>query len=490
MKLTKKKELGMIGLFFSILVFGVLIYTGTITSGWHLVDDQEYICYMLQMEQDGASYFECLADTILTDLTWRFRPLYYFLRVTLTVLIGDNLVIWSVIKGMVTVTAFFFLYMCARELKCSIFPSVLFSMVVMVGPQSVVWWKLGPQECTGMMIFSIGFYFMLKWMHTGKRRYNWIAMLFLIGAGIYKESFLMMIPFAISYLFYEDIKADGFRIKTLWNSFKKNMILLCSLIITLVVSLLVIFLYSGTSVGFHDSVMTPNAYKLLWINMLQNSLQWFVCFVIPIFIIMLTGCRKWTKLIWEILLTMAVMIPQFILYIQLGFEERYIIPWVFGYAYFVVIALGNWEVMRGMRRKLWYCCVIGLLVVHFPIVIAEGEYYTYRGHSVTTVFEMVLKESTPDTKILAAYTPYDESDLTLSAWMRYNGRDNVYVWDNDEGTCTDIMGVGEGNIADVEDMDYILFYNPQDRHYCYEPNIDLNNYIKTEYGTLVICRKK
>ena len=487
--LSRKKELWLAGIFFTVLVFGVLLYTGTITSGWHLVDDQEYIDYILQMKVDGASYFECLKDTILKDLTWRFRPLYYILRVTFTVFFGTNLVAWSITKGIVTVIAFFFLYLCAREMKCSSFRAVLFSMVVMVGPQSVVWWKLGPQECTGMMLFSSAFYFLLKWMETRKQRYNCGALALLVMAGLYKESFLMMLPFAISYLFYIDIKREGFHFKTIWESFKKNVVMICTLVAFLIVALMVIFFYSGTDVGFYDSHMSPNAYKLLWINMLQNPLKWFVYAVIPLFFIMLTGIKKWPKLIWEFLLTMAVMIPQFILYLKLGFEERYIIPWVFGYAYFVVIALGNWEVMQGIRRTLYYCCIVGLLIMHFPIVISEGEYFTYRGHSVTEVFHTVLQESEPDSKILAAYSPYVESDLTLSFWMRLNGRDHVYAWDNDALTCTDIVGEGEGNMADVQDMDFILFYNPQDRHYCYEPDIDLTDYTKTEYGTLVICRK-
>ncbi len=489
MKISKKKELCIAGLFFTALVFDILLFTGTITSGWHLVDDQEYVDYLIQMKMDKLSYFECLKDTIVKDLSWRFRPLYYFIRVTFTVFFETNLVAWSIAKGIVTVLAFFFLYLIAREMKCNIFYSVLFAMVVMVGPQSVVWWKLGPQECTGLMLFSIGFYFLLKWVDTRKKAYNWLSLIMMILAGLFKESFLMMIPFAISYLFYYDIKRNGFSLKTVFISFKKNIFMICSLIIFLILCLLVIFFHSGTGQGFYDSSMSMNSYKILWIYILQNPLQWFAVFAALIFIIMLTGIKRWKNLIWEFLLTMAIMIPQFILYLKLGFEERYIIPWVFGYAYFIVIALSNWDGIKGIRSKLYCCCILGLLVIHFPIVISEGEYYTYRGDSVTTVFNTVLKESTADSKILAAYSPYVESDLTASFWMRYNGRDKVYVWDNEKKTCTDITGAGEGSTADINDMDFILFYNPKDRHYCYEPDIDLENYTRTEYGTLVICRK-
>lgn len=490
MKKSKKIEIISITIFYILLVFGVLLLTGTITSGWHLVDDQEYIDYILQMKFDGLSYWECLKNTILQDLMWRFRPLYYFLRVTFTVFFGTNLVAWSLLRGFTTAAAFLFLYLCGRKMKCNIFYSVLFSLVVMVGPQSVVWWKLGPQEGTGMLIFAIGFYFLLLWLESGKKCYKWNAVITLILVGLYKESFLLMLPFALSYLFYYDFKNEGFSFTTIKKVFIKNKAIIISLIAFLCIALAVIFKYSGTNVAYLGEEFTPNRYKILWIGMLQNSLEGFFWCAAAVFLIMLTGIKKWNELFWEFLLTIAIMAAQFILYIRLGFEERYILPWSFGYAYFMVIALSNWSIMQGIRRKIYCVCLAGLIIFHFPIVIKEAEYYTYRGQSVTDVFNTVLEETEPDSKILAAYWPYEESNITASYWMRLNGRDNVYSWNEDNKECIDITGEGKGTKEELQNMEYILFYNPKDRHYCGEPDMDFSNYNKEECGTLVIYRKR
>ena len=107
--MSRRKEYSIAFVLFFLLVFVLLLATGTITSGWHLVDDHEYVEYLLQMKAPGGSLLSCMGDVLRADFTSRFRPLYYILRVTLTAVIGSNLVVWSVIKALETVLALFFL---------------------------------------------------------------------------------------------------------------------------------------------------------------------------------------------------------------------------------------------------------------------------------------------------------------------------------------------------------------------------------------------
>ena len=144
---------------------------------------------------------------------------------------------------------------------------------------------------------------------------------------------------------------------------------------------------------------------------------------------------------------------------------------------------------KGIRKILYSGVLILLLVPHFLVLVKEAEYFTYRGHSVTTVLNEALSKSSPDMNILSAYSPYEESDITVSCWMQLQGRDNVYTWNENERTCTDKSGTGYGRIEDVSEMDIILFYNPKDRHYCYDPSIDLSNYTRIDYGTMTMCIK-
>ncbi len=80
-KMDKKREAVLVWIFFAVLVFGVVIVTGTLTSGFHLVDDWEFAQYIDWITLEHRSLWDCLRDTVSFDLTLRFRPLYYGLRV-------------------------------------------------------------------------------------------------------------------------------------------------------------------------------------------------------------------------------------------------------------------------------------------------------------------------------------------------------------------------------------------------------------------------
>ena len=141
----KKREAVCVWLFFAVLVFGGVMATGTLTSGFHLVDDWEYAKYENWMKLEGWSIGDCLKQAMGYDLTMRLRPLYYFNRVLMVVIFGTNLTAMSVVKALEIVVALAALYYCARRMRCNPVYAALFSLTVMVGYQSPVWWKLGPQ---------------------------------------------------------------------------------------------------------------------------------------------------------------------------------------------------------------------------------------------------------------------------------------------------------------------------------------------------------
>lgn len=93
----KKREAVCVWLFFAVLVFGVVAFTGTLTSGFHLVDDWEFAKYQNWMQLEGQSLWDCLRQAVGYDLTMRFRPLYYINRVLMTAVFGINLTAMSVV---------------------------------------------------------------------------------------------------------------------------------------------------------------------------------------------------------------------------------------------------------------------------------------------------------------------------------------------------------------------------------------------------------
>ena len=137
-KMDKKREAVLVWIFFAVLVFGVVIVTGTLTSGFHLVDDWEFAQYIDWITLEHRSLWDCLRDTVSFDLTLRFRPLYYINRILMAYVFGINLTAMSVVKAAEIVVALVALYYCARQMKCNMVYAALFSLTVMVGYQSAV----------------------------------------------------------------------------------------------------------------------------------------------------------------------------------------------------------------------------------------------------------------------------------------------------------------------------------------------------------------
>lgn len=109
-KLGRRQEALLVWGFFVLLVFGVVAATGTLTSGFHLVDDWEFAKYVDRMTLDGISLWECLKEAVGFDLTLRFRPLYYINRVLMAYVFGINLTAMSVVKASEIVVALAALY--------------------------------------------------------------------------------------------------------------------------------------------------------------------------------------------------------------------------------------------------------------------------------------------------------------------------------------------------------------------------------------------
>lgn len=493
LKFMKKNEYLLVSLFFVLMVFSLLLSTGTITSGWHMVDDHEFLEYQIELSRSGGTVFTCIQKALEEDIGSRFRPLYYIFRVILTTFFGSNLVVWSIFKAIEIVISFIFLYLCARALKCTVFYSIIFTMVVMVGPQSVVWWKLGPQESTGIMLFAVSFYFLLKWLQTSKNSYAVVSYVFTLTVALYKESFLLLIPFLMCFVIYSDCNKTEFSFSSVRTSVRQHFLFMLIYSLTFIAEVLIIILVVGVSspgyVGF-DSSVTLHQYKIYWLDAIRNYLKYFLYFMIPAGLIIITFIKSWRLLLKEFFIACLIMFPQIILYCKTGLEERYILPWSFGFAYFFILSICKLPQFKGLRKLLYSGIIFIFLLFHFKVLVNEADYFTYRGHSVTTVLNEALKYSNAETNILSAYSPYEESDITVSCWMQLKGRNNVFTWNEEEKTCTDRSGEGYGRTEDVSQMDIILFYNPKDRHYCYDPSIDITNYTRIDYGTMTMCIKK
>ena len=489
-KMDRKREALLVWCFFALLVFGVVTVTGTLTSGFHLVDDWEFAQYTDQMTLGHMSLWDCLKEAVGSDLTLRFRPLYYINRVLTAYVFGINLTAMSVLKAAEIVAASVALYYCARQMKCNMLHAALFSLTVMVGYQSAVWWKLGPQESYDIMMFAVGFFFLLKWLSTDKKRYAFASFGALFLMSVYKEPFILLLPFVSLYVLYAQTGAGKTTIAGLWDAARKRLPYLLAIGILFTVEMILIVFVIGTNnysyVGLDESV-TLDQYVQVWSNAAHGNLKWYVRFGILMGLIFLTYWEQTKKLLWEILLTAAIIVPQCITYSKTALEERYILPWALGFAFFFVIVGCNFRPLSGKRRIAYMLCLLLMLAAHGRVTIREARYFAHRGESVRTMMENTLAlVAGTDKKVLSCFLPNLEGNRTMYYWFRLHGYDEVFYWSEEEQKIDRSFGPRENERAEFADIDVVVMYNQDDRHWCYEPSLDLSDFTEQKCGTITM----
>lgn len=489
-KMEKGREALLVWGFSALFVFGVLLVTGTLTSGFHLVDDWEFAKYVDRMTLDGVSLWDCLKDAVGFDLTLRFRPLYYINRVLAAYVFGINLTAMSILKGAEIVVVLVALYYCARLMKCNMVYAALFSLTVMVGYQSAVWWKLGPQESYDSMMFAVGFFFLLKWLSTNRKGYAFASFGALFLMSVYKEPFILLLPFVWLYVLCDGMQNKKITIPHLWDAARKRLPYLLAIGILFFVEIFLIVFVIGTNnysyVGLDESV-SAEQYLQVWSNAAHGNLKWYVRFGILMGLIFLTYWEQTKKLGWEILLAAAVILPQCVSYSKTALEERYILPCVFGYAFFFVIVGCNFKPLSGKRRIAYMLCLLLMLAAHGRVTLREAQYFTYRGESIKTMMENTLAEvSGTDKKVLSCFGPNLEGNRTMYYWFRLHGYDEVFYWWEDEKKIDRSFGPREDEQADFSEIDVVVMYNQEDRHWCYEPSLDLTDFTEKVCGTITM----
>lgn len=489
-KLDGRAEAILVWGFFSVLVFGVVLGMGTLTSGFHLVDDWEFAKYVDWMTLEGRSVADCLREAVGYDLTMRFRPLYYINRVLMAAVFDINLTAMSVIKAAEIVAAFVLLYYCARRMRCNMVYAALFSLTVLTGYQSAVWWKLGPQESYDIMMFALGFWLMLKWLRTGRRWYATASVGAFFLMSIYKEPFILLLPFVGLYVLYEEMTGKKVTLSALWAAIRRRLPFLMALGLMFAAEMFLIVFVIGTNnysyVGLDESV-TLEQYAQAWALAAHTDLKWYVRFGWLFILLFLTYWEHAKKLGWEILLAFSIILPQCVSYSKTAMTERYLLPAVLGFAFFFVIVGCNFRPLSGKRRIAYVLCLFLMLAAHGRVVLREAAYFTYRGESIRTMMDstLALVKGT-DKKVLSCFAPNLEGNRTMYYWFRLQGYDEVFYWEEEEKKINRSFGPREDEQAAFEEIDVIVMYNREDRHWCYEPSLDLSGFTEKVCGTITM----
>lgn len=494
----KKQEFAAVVFLSVLMVFGVVLGMGTLTSGYHLVDDHEFVEWIYQMRYQGMGLGELIMQKLKQDLTWRYEPAYYFTRILSVRLFGMDLTGYSLVKAVEITVSCIFLYYCGKRMGASRVYSFLFAALSLVGYQSAAWWKLGPQESQCTMLFSMGFYCMLCYLGSNKRSQAAGSVLLFFAMSNFKESFILLLPFLMLYVLYFELERQGGELTPgrLLECIRKRFWYLFALGMIFLILVLVIVLFVGVNdydmVGL-DASVPIRAYVEALQGSFSGDLKWYKRFGTLFVLILLTYWEDLKKLWKEILLLLAFLLPQFIIFGQVGIGERYILPGSIGFALFFAVIIPRWKPLSGKRRFVYAAGLLLLLAAHGRAALREADYFRYRGQSVNTMLETVKELSGEGSvNVLSCLRPNEEGNLTIHYWMRCHGYDNVWFWTEEEELINKVCDRNlkyteeEEKPQSFDDMDIVVMYNKEDRHWCYTPTLDLTDFAELKCGTLTI----
>lgn len=217
----------LVTILFFVSIFVFLHFTKTLYSGYHFIDDH---CLVSMKESlNKSSFLETAYIYTKNDFLIRFRPVFSFYYVLLVKVFSLNFFAMSVFMGFLGIISFSFFYFGLKNLKFTIFQSVLFVFLAFVGFQMAIWWRLGTNEPIGIFFLSLSFFFLSKCVNNiNYKLSNTLFVFFLAITSLCKESFIFIIP---AFLFLKIwLEKESFKI-SFKESVRKNLFVTSLLLI-------------------------------------------------------------------------------------------------------------------------------------------------------------------------------------------------------------------------------------------------------------------
>lgn len=419
---TKKREYlinGFLALIAVIIFLGIL---GTLNSGYHLADDHQFYEWNVSLKENGL--WKTIVNILGEDMNIRFRPLYIVLRVVGIWFLGTNFFAWSLVKAVEIAGAFWVLYIFAREMNINKVFSYIFALLILWGEQSAIWWRLGPQESLGILLFALG---MLGTIFIYRNKTIYTSAFFIVVLtllSLQKEAFCVCMPaFFLLLLSLESSNEQGDFIPFFLSFLKKYFREIVTLLIVFVIDVYMIVFVVGTDkigyAGFYNETSISAYIKGILENFKSTCLPYILLLIGAILLIQITikseeiRCRE--KI--EILFCCYIFGTMQLSHAKSGMMERYLIPWVISVAYFVII-FGYRVMMKNKKVLLVMGEMCAMFLIYFSaLVVSAGQNFAERGENLEICIEHILEHTTENESILAM-TWTREEDMSISTIMR------------------------------------------------------------------------
>lgn len=419
-----------------LLIGGILYKSGALKSGYHFVDDHEIV--RLEMSIDnGAKLGETIGAWIRNDIHWRFRPFYWVERVTGGYLFGTDMFLWNLYTALKGVLAFLFLYYVARKLRHNPIVSLLFPCIIIFGAQFTPWYRSANQENTGLLLMAVELWLIAQQYAKKKfksRIYHILIVLFAILCGLTKESFAMCIPAFIAlryWLEYCAYSESSENVKFI-EIMKNNVWLYIALLIVGVTDFLCIMFLSGVDnvsyAGFQQGVPLRD-YVMGIVNSLTVFLKWYTLFGVMILFVLLM-CYQMLERAYRrqyigfALIGVYIMTVQLVGHAKSLLANRYIIPFIVGYAFVFVLLGYDLFRKRVFQRRVYVAMLLLLLGLELPVAYEKAKEWAWDGRMTALYFQCILDNTTAGDNILSCFTD-NELNLSTDVWLSAHNGPNV-----------------------------------------------------------------
>jgi hypothetical protein len=409
----------------SILAFvlSVLFLTNTVTSGYHFIDDHEVI--KIKSELSVSSLNTVTKNWVLKDLknNERFRPFYYIHRVFETKLFGSDFFLWSLYNGFLWYLALILFYIAARNLKFPLAESIVFIVIIFIGPQSSVLWRLGPGESLGMALLGLAFYFMSKVTGLANfRLYNPIFAFFLILASLTKESFLIIIPAMVIFKVWNESIS-------IWSSVKEsvnNNLILSIPLIVCAAELFIIKNYIGMGYSGLESNLLNNVHSIS-ITGLHFAKTYLYLLITGLVLLIICVRNKKFNLLPSVFF-LLIIAPNILLYAKSGLEERYLLPSTLGLSFFVVSLIRGIDKNLALFKKMALTLVLILLLPYMGSTISEAIKFAKEGKSTGSLLSAIRKNNVQGSQVLVIADPVESYEMSVSLKTYLFYEDNIDLY--------------------------------------------------------------
>lgn len=431
--------------FFLAFWFALLALSGTLTSGYHFMDDHDLLRIRSSTQATSLGREAHIFQRDLLAPSWRFRPFYNLHRRMTVALFGCNFFILSVYAALLAVIVSQLLFMFMRRCDFSPTEALLFVLLTQLGSQTAVWWRLGYNEAVGMVMLAAALYFMACSVATTARRRlaaEALFVLFAVLASWSKESFILLLPALLLWKAWLTRRAGRTWRKTLHEIAPAAFILLpvCLSELWIIRTKVIPFMIDGT--GFSGFGIEP--FLSAAAHLLVSARAWTIPLLLVLLGATLAGNRDGNEtdrqhtaakeLAWALLLTAAIAMPQIVLYMKNGISERYLLPAMIAFSLLDIVLLrlirergGRHADKPAGATAMAILLLSAAIALNFLVAKQAAAGFAGEGKQINNWLRSARQYTTPDARILViTANEHHEATYAVRAYLNLEmGRKNV-----------------------------------------------------------------